>query len=51
MVPGQFSANQLSGGELRTFEGEPVDIQVDSNNNQIAVNNTQVIQPDIDYLG
>lgn len=47
VVPGQLSANKLSAGELKTFEGEPIDIQVDSNNNQIAVNNTQVIQPDI----
>ena len=47
VVPGKLAANRLSAGELRTFEGEPVDIRVDSNNNQIAVNNTDVIQPDI----
>ena len=47
VVPGQIAANRLSPGELPTFEGEPIDVRVDSKKNQIAVNNTNVIQPDI----
>ncbi|MEO0968676.1 MAG: fasciclin domain-containing protein, partial [Cyanobacteria bacterium J06639_18] len=47
VVPGELAANQISGGKLQTFEGEPIQVQVDSNSNQIVVNNTSVIQTDI----
>ncbi|MEA5565414.1 fasciclin domain-containing protein [Anabaena sp. UHCC 0399] len=47
VVPGQLTANQLSSGELKTVENSPVNIQVDSANNQIAVNEARVIQPNI----
>jgi uncharacterized surface protein with fasciclin (FAS1) repeats len=47
VVPGQLTANQLTAGELRTFEEVPVNIQIDSATNQIAVNEANVIQPNV----
>ncbi|MEM7581522.1 MAG: fasciclin domain-containing protein [Cyanobacteria bacterium P01_A01_bin.80] len=47
VVPGQLTANQLSSGNLETFEGQNLNVQVDSANNQVAINNTSVVQPDI----
>ncbi|WP_414543365.1 fasciclin domain-containing protein [Nostoc sp. CCY0012] len=47
VVPGQLTANQLSAGELKTFEEVPVNIQIDSATNQIAVNEANVIQPNV----
>jgi uncharacterized surface protein with fasciclin (FAS1) repeats len=47
VVPGQLTANQLSSGELKTVENSPVNIKVDSANNQITVNEARVIQPNI----
>ncbi|TVP62239.1 MAG: beta-Ig-H3/fasciclin [Nodularia sp. (in: Bacteria)] len=48
VVPGEVSANQLSDGELRTFEDVPVSIKLDRATNQIAINNANVIQPNIE---
>ncbi|NDJ21846.1 beta-Ig-H3/fasciclin [Nostoc sp. B(2019)] len=47
VVPGAVTANQLSAGELKTFEDRPVNIQIDRASNQVAVNDARVIQPDI----
>ncbi|GBE93935.1 fasciclin domain-containing protein [Nostoc cycadae] len=47
VVPGSLTASQLQAGELRTSEDESVNIKVDSANNQIAVNNARVIQPNV----
>ncbi|QMS87470.1 fasciclin domain-containing protein [Nostoc edaphicum CCNP1411] len=47
VVPGALTASQLSAGELKTFEERPVNIQIDSANNQVAVNNARVIQADV----
>ncbi|MCG6133893.1 MAG: S-layer homology domain-containing protein [Nostoc sp. LLA-1] len=47
VVPGELTANQLSPGELKTFEEVPVNIQIDSATNQIAVNEANVIQPNV----
>lgn len=47
VVPGKVSANQLYSGKLTTFQDVPVDIQVDAATNQIAVNDANVIQPNI----
>ncbi|MHC0062409.1 fasciclin domain-containing protein [Nostoc sp. UIC 10890] len=47
VVPGAVTASQLSAGELKTFEERPVNIQIDSANNQVAVNNARVIQADV----
>ncbi|MEA5516361.1 fasciclin domain-containing protein [Nodularia sp. UHCC 0506] len=48
VVPGEVTANQLSDGQLRTFEDVPVNIKVDRTTNQIAVNDANVIQSNID---
>lgn len=47
VVPGELTANQLSSGELKTFEEVPVNVQIDSATNQIAVNEANVIQPNV----
>ncbi|MEH1799091.1 MAG: fasciclin domain-containing protein [Nostoc sp.] len=47
VVPGAVTASQLSAGELKTDEGRPVNIKIDSANNQVAVNNARVIQADV----
>jgi uncharacterized surface protein with fasciclin (FAS1) repeats len=47
VVPGQLTASQLTAGELKTVEEAPVNIKVDSANNQIAVNDATVIQPNV----
>ncbi|PAX52816.1 fasciclin domain-containing protein [Brunnivagina elsteri] len=47
VVPGKLTASQLKTGELQTVEKRPVNVQVNTNANQITVNNAQVIQADI----
>ncbi|MES1026424.1 fasciclin domain-containing protein [Gloeocapsa sp. BRSZ] len=47
IAPGQLSASQLSAGELRTLAGRPVNVQIDPAQNQIAINDARVIQPNI----
>jgi uncharacterized surface protein with fasciclin (FAS1) repeats len=47
VIPGELTANELSEGELKTFDGVPVNIQVDSATNQVTVNNASVVQPNI----
>ncbi len=47
VVPNELTASQLSAGELTTFEGQPVNIKIDSQTNQVAVNNASVIQADV----
>ncbi|MBD2437552.1 fasciclin domain-containing protein [Nostoc sp. FACHB-110] len=47
VVPGQLTTSQLSSGELKTSEDTPVNIKVNSANNQIAVNDATVIQPNV----
>ncbi|MEH1942120.1 MAG: fasciclin domain-containing protein [Nostoc sp.] len=47
VVPGALTASQLSAGELRTYEERPVNIKIDSANNQVEVNNARVIQADV----
>jgi uncharacterized surface protein with fasciclin (FAS1) repeats len=47
VVPGQLTASQLTAGELKTAEEAPVNIKVDNANNQIAVNDATVIQPNV----
>ncbi|MGF1936532.1 MAG: fasciclin domain-containing protein [Nostoc sp. ChiQUE02] len=47
VVPGAVTASQLTAGELATDEGRPVNIQIDSANNQVAVNNARVLQADV----
>ncbi|MCC5638826.1 S-layer homology domain-containing protein [Nostoc sp. CHAB 5844] len=47
VVPGSLTASQLTAGELKTVEDQPVNIKVDSATNQIAVNDATVIQPNV----
>ncbi|MBE8967000.1 fasciclin domain-containing protein [Nostocales cyanobacterium LEGE 12452] len=47
VVPGAVTASQLSAGELATDEGRPVNIQIDSANSQVSVNNARVLQADV----
>lgn len=47
VVPGEFTANELKRGELKTLAQRPVNIQVNAATNQIAVNDASVIQPNI----
>ena len=47
LVPRQLTANELVSGQLTTFGNNPVNITVNTNANQIRVNNAQVVQPNI----
>ncbi|BAT53272.1 hypothetical protein NOS3756_22310 [Nostoc sp. NIES-3756] len=47
VVPGQLSASQLTSGQLTTADNVPVNVKVDSANNQIAINEARVVQPNI----
>ncbi|PIG91791.1 S-layer homology domain-containing protein [Gloeocapsopsis sp. IPPAS B-1203] len=47
IVPGQFTASELSAGDLKTLADGSVNIQIDPAQNQIAVNDAKVIQPNI----
>jgi uncharacterized surface protein with fasciclin (FAS1) repeats len=47
VVSGDLPANKLTSGEVKTLEDEAVNVKVDTANNQIAVNNASVIQPDV----
>ncbi|BAB73518.1 fasciclin domain-containing protein [Anabaena sp. FACHB-709] len=47
VVPGQLTANQLSSGQLTTASDAPVNVRVDTANNQIAVNEARVVQANI----
>ncbi|MEC4812741.1 MAG: fasciclin domain-containing protein [Scytonema sp. PMC 1069.18] len=47
IIPGQITANELKRGELKTLADSPLNVQIDSATNQIAVNDASVIQPNI----
>jgi len=47
VVSGAVTASQLTNGELKTVEERPVNIQIDSANNQVSVNSARVIQADV----
>lgn len=47
VVPGRFSSNQLKSGQVKTVEGQPVNIKVDPTNQTITVNDAKVTQADI----
>jgi uncharacterized surface protein with fasciclin (FAS1) repeats len=47
VVSGQLTSSQLSTGELKTIEDQSVNVKVDTANNQIAVNEAQVIQANV----
>ena len=45
VVPKQLTASQLQSGQVRTQEGKSVNVRV--NGKQVRVNDSQVIQPDL----
>ncbi|MBG1269380.1 fasciclin domain-containing protein [Nostoc sp. WHI] len=47
VVSGAVTSSQLTNGELKTVEERPVNIQIDSANNQVSVNSARVIQADV----
>ncbi|BAY89362.1 MULTISPECIES: fasciclin domain-containing protein [unclassified Tolypothrix] len=47
VLPGQLTSSQLSTGQVKTIEDDPVNVQVDAANNQIAVNGARVIQANV----
>ncbi|BAY13655.1 fasciclin domain-containing protein [Calothrix sp. NIES-2098] len=47
VVSGQLTSSQLSTGQVKTIEDQPVNVKVDTANNQIAVNDAQVIQANV----
>ena len=47
VVPGELIASQLQAGELKTLADRPVNIQIDPAQNQVAVNDASVVQPNI----
>jgi uncharacterized surface protein with fasciclin (FAS1) repeats len=47
VVPGQLTASQLTSGQLTTADNVPVNVRVDSANNQIAINEARVVQSNI----
>jgi len=47
VVPGKISSSDLKAGEVKTVEGTPVTVAIDSSTNDITVNNAKVIQPNI----
>lgn len=47
VVPGQVTSSQLTSGPVKTLEGTPATVKVDSANKAIAVNGAKVIQADI----
>ncbi|MBD2559897.1 MULTISPECIES: fasciclin domain-containing protein [Nostoc] len=47
VIPGGITSQQLTSGQVKTVEGNPVKITVDRASNSITVNNAKVAQPDI----
>ncbi len=47
VVPGQVTSSQLTSGKVKTVEGTPVTIKVDSASNTVTVNDAKVVQGDI----
>ncbi|MBD2607503.1 fasciclin domain-containing protein [Scytonema hofmannii FACHB-248] len=47
VVPGQVTSSQLASGKVKTVEGTPVTIKVDSASNTVTVNGAKVLQADI----
>ncbi|WP_100902916.1 fasciclin domain-containing protein [Nostoc flagelliforme] len=47
VIPGGITSQQLTSGQVKTIEGNFVQITVDRASNSITVNNAKVTQPDI----
>lgn len=46
-IPGQVTSSQLTSGQVKTVEGSPVTLKVNSTTNTVTVNGAKVIQADI----
>lgn len=47
VVPGQITSSQLTSGPIKTLEGTPATVKVDSTSKAIAINGAKVTQADI----
>lgn len=47
VIPGRLTSNQLQSGQVKTVEGSPVTIDVDTANNTVTINGARVTQADI----
>jgi len=47
VIPGQVTSSQLTSGDVKTVEGTPVTIDVNSTARTISVNGAKVTQADI----
>lgn len=47
VVPGERTAQELSAGEVKTLANRPLNVQINPAQNQIAVNDARVIQPNM----
>ncbi|MBH8564397.1 fasciclin domain-containing protein [Nostoc sp. CENA67] len=47
VIPGQVTSSQLTSGQVKTIEGTPVTVKVDSTGKTITVNGAKVTQADI----
>lgn len=47
LIRGKLTARELQSGEVKTVEGSPVNIKVNSATNQVRVNDASVIQPNM----
>jgi uncharacterized surface protein with fasciclin (FAS1) repeats len=47
VIPGQFTSNQLTSGEVKTVEGSPVTVNIDDATRTITVQDATVTQADI----
>lgn len=46
-IPGQVTSSQLTSGQVKTVEGSPVTLKVNSTTSTVTVNGAKVIQADI----
>ncbi|MFL9458246.1 fasciclin domain-containing protein [Tolypothrix bouteillei VB521301_2] len=47
IIPGEITANELNGGELKTLANRPINVKINRESNQISVNDASVVQPNI----
>ncbi|MBW4633375.1 MAG: fasciclin domain-containing protein [Iphinoe sp. HA4291-MV1] len=47
VLPGQVTSSQLTSGKVKTVEGSPVTVKVNSTTSTVTVNDAKVIQADI----
>lgn len=47
VIPGKVTSTQLKAGAVKTVEGTPVTVKIDSTSNTVTINNAKVTQADI----